>query len=120
MEMDRKKRPACLEEEQGQDEEEKIEMFFAIIRRFHDACGQSMNSLHEPKETTNAQQVRKKPKIQHESVWTPSFEWEDFAGLELKNACITYSSITTNEPVKKEKEKNQEWKGLDLNLPCNS
>lgn len=80
IEMDGKKRPAFWEEEQEQDEE-KIEKFFAIIRRFRDACGHSMDSLHEPKKTTDTERVRKKPKIQHEYVWTPSFEWEDFAGL---------------------------------------
>ena len=61
-----------MEEEQEKDEEEMIEKFFSIIRRFCDACGHSMNSLHQRKKTTNTQQVRKKPKIQHESVWTPT------------------------------------------------
>ncbi|KAA8545283.1 hypothetical protein F0562_020067 [Nyssa sinensis] len=87
----RKKRlPFHEEEEKDMNDEEKIEKFFAIIRRFRDARDRPANSLHDSKEAIRA---TKKTKV-HEpaAVWVPSFQWEDFAE---PNANIANSNFST-------------------------
>ncbi|KAJ9180366.1 hypothetical protein P3X46_008624 [Hevea brasiliensis] len=86
------------------DEDEKVEKFFAIIRRLRDARNCSTNSLRE----FEACKRMKKAKKGHVPVWTPSFQLEDFAGLNLAETIQPSSSNKDQE-----KEKREE---LDLNL----
>lgn len=96
------------EEEKQQDDEEKIDEFFEILGRLREARF-ATKCLHE----VEASAARKKVRV-HEPVWTPTFEMEDFAGLEADypNIKIKFSSNKEREM----KEKEGEEKGLDLNL----
>lgn len=109
MERDGKKRTvATPEEEAEQDDEEKIEKFFEIIGRLREARF-ATKCLHEPEVSV----ARKKVKV-HKPVWTPTFEMEDFVGLETDCANINLKFSLNMESKTKEKE--GEEKGLDLNL----
>ncbi|CAL5330044.1 unnamed protein product [Camellia sinensis] len=111
----RKWQPLYEEENQEIDDEEKIEKFFAIIKRFQDAH-KSTNGLHELKEAKG-----------QEAVWVPSFEWEDFLeqGFKkekclLKTDVLGHAIVNLNSSTKgmqeEEGKKEDEGNGLDLNL----
>ncbi|KAJ9186031.1 hypothetical protein P3X46_005589 [Hevea brasiliensis] len=109
MEKEMKKKQGIFAEEQGikyVDEDEKVEKFFAIIRRLRDARNLPKNSLRE----LEAWKRMKKAKQVHVPIWTPSFQLEDFSALELADATQPSSSSNNKE---QEKEKKKE---LDLNL----
>ncbi|KAF3455375.1 hypothetical protein FNV43_RR05826 [Rhamnella rubrinervis] len=108
MERDGKKRVVVTPEEGEQDDEEKIEKFFEIIGRLREARF-ATKCLHEPE----ASVARKKMKV-HKPVWTPTFEMEDFVGLETDSANINLKFSFNEEHKTNEKE--GEEKGLDLNL----
>ncbi|EEF50007.1 uncharacterized protein LOC125368685 [Ricinus communis] len=106
MEKERKMKQGNPAQEEGfaVDDDEKVEKFFSIIRRLRDARDLSTNSLRE----TEARKRMKKAKKTQTPVWTPSFQLEDFGGLEL--ADITQPTSSNNEQEKKKREE------LDLNL----
>ncbi|CAK7340469.1 unnamed protein product [Dovyalis caffra] len=75
MEEDRKtKLDALAEEQENDDEDEKIEKFFAIIKRLRDVRKYSTNSLR----VQEARKIANKAKKVQASVWTPKFQPEDF------------------------------------------
>lgn len=104
-----KKQQGILAEEQGiryVDEDEKVEKFFAIIRRLRDARSNfSTNSLRE----MEAWKRMKKAKKVHVPIWTPTFQLEDFSGLDLADATQPSSSNNKGQGQEKKEE-------LDLNL----
>ncbi|GFY94618.1 hypothetical protein Acr_10g0000030 [Actinidia rufa] len=125
MDAEREKRKASREEEhQETDDEEKIKVFFAIIKNFRHACESQANRMDELKEGRRA---AKKAKVE-EPVWVPSFEWEDFAHqrFEKENGLIRtevaealhakINSKSSTKGMQKEGKTEEEGNGLDLNL----
>ncbi|KAI8028476.1 hypothetical protein LOK49_LG02G02376 [Camellia lanceoleosa] len=118
----RKWQPLYEEKNQEIDDEEKIEKFFEIIKRFQDAH-KSTNGLLELKEASCS---LKKDKGQ-EAVWVPSFEWEDFLEQGFKKEkclfqteVVGHAIVNLNSSTKgmqeEEGKKEDEGNGLDLNL----
>lgn len=105
-----KKRKICIEDEEDQDDEQKIEQFFALIRNIREARERLKNNDSDVR--------KKKQKVEEEikqiHVWKPTFEREDFmeGGAQFK-AIVGSSSQGDHEGTKKEEEDKEE---LDLNL----
>jgi hypothetical protein len=107
MEEERKyKLSTFSEEEENDDEDERIEKFFAIIRRLRDARMYSRTCLREQE----ACKIAKKAKKAHAPVWTPKFQLEDFEEPGLESTRISQPSSSNKECGKEKKEE------LDLNL----
>ncbi|KAG6774920.1 hypothetical protein POTOM_018338 [Populus tomentosa] len=107
MEEERKNKLSTFsEEEENDDEDERIEKFFAIIRRLRDARMYSRTCLREQE----ACKIAKKAKKTHAPVWTPKFQLEDFAEPGLESTRISQPSSSKKERGKEKKEE------LDLNL----
>lgn len=72
-----------LEQDDDQNEEERMEKFFALIRGFHEARNRRRNELNEI-EARNKKKMRKSDD-HRESGWVPAFQWEDFTqGIEFR------------------------------------
>ncbi|KAL5582700.1 hypothetical protein UlMin_015142 [Ulmus minor] len=104
-----KKRMAMPEEEEEQ--EEQIEKFFEIIRRIKEAQASLVKCSID--ETEVSAKAAKKAKKVHGAEWIPTFELEDFAGLQKNNAC---KNIVCSNKGQREQKGKKEDKGLDLNL----
>ncbi|XP_044501903.1 protein NIM1-INTERACTING 1-like [Mangifera indica] len=96
-------------------EEEKIEMFFSLIRSFHEARNRRRENLNGLEEKGNKKKkIRRTDNRQEEqSSWIPSFEWQDFTeDIEFRRSPIIFPSPCN----KKEEKKQVEEDGLDLKL----
>ncbi|KAF8365246.1 hypothetical protein HHK36_014799 [Tetracentron sinense] len=87
------------------EEEEKIETFFALIKSIHDIRNQLRDELCESKE--------KKKEKEHKSVWTPSFQWEDFFQDAQCRSTFVAGPSKSEEHGRIEREKEDD---LDLKL----
>lgn len=88
------------------DEEEKMEEFFALIRSIRATKEGMRKEANESKEKKREEDNRK-------AVWTPTFEWEDFMQeMEFKSPVI-FSNFSNDE---KGGEKTKGLESLDLNL----
>lgn len=80
METASKKRKICHEDEE--DEEEKIEKFFALIKNIQEARDHLL--MLNDSDCTRIKNRKKMKKIDQDppavSVWVPSFQREDFMG----------------------------------------
>lgn len=94
------------------DEEEKIEEFFAIIKRLR-AARSSMRHCSLQLEASNKD--AKKVKV-HGPVWSPVFKLEDFAGQEKEGNPNVSIRCCIEEEISNGKEKGREEKELDLDL----
>ncbi|KAI3448455.1 hypothetical protein Pfo_005120 [Paulownia fortunei] len=94
-----------------EDDDEKIEEFFAIIRRFKNARDRDTNSLRNREEADPL--APKKAKVVQSLGWVPSFEWGDFAEQDLMHTSLCKSELCLRREEEKKKE---EWKGFDLDL----
>ncbi|CAI0551887.1 unnamed protein product [Linum tenue] len=95
---------ALLEAEHEERDDEKIDKFFAIIKRLREARHGSSSSLRH----MEAQRAKKAKKIQ--APWTPSFQLEDFAG---------FAGLRTVEPIASSEREvcaQEEKHEIDLNL----
>ncbi|KAJ4828306.1 hypothetical protein Tsubulata_007832 [Turnera subulata] len=101
MEKESKKKPVTLVEGQEHgNEDDKVEKFFAIVRRLRDARNCASSSLRQ----LEARRATKKTKKIHVPAWTPSFQPEDFA-----EPGVSQLSCSKKEPEEKKEE-------LNLNL----
>ncbi|CAI0382052.1 unnamed protein product [Linum tenue] len=111
MDQERKKSNSSPElalreaEHEEERDEEKIDKFFAIIKRLREARHVSSSSTLQQME---AQREKKAKKIQ--APWTPSFQLEDFAGLAGLRTAGTCT--TTEKEICAQEEKHE----IDLNL----
>ncbi|EXB52988.1 hypothetical protein L484_018872 [Morus notabilis] len=87
------------------DEEEKIEEFFAIIKRLRH-CSRQLEASNKD---------AKKVKV-HGPAWIPVFKLEDFAGQEKEGNPNVSIRCCIEEEISNGKEKGREEKGLDLDL----
>ncbi|CAK7348490.1 unnamed protein product [Dovyalis caffra] len=118
-----KKRKLCHDDLDEENEEEKMEKFFALIKSIREARDRMMNgsdpALKLEKDTTN-----RKRKLEGEqkqvTVWKPSFQREDFMEetekLRDPPAAVvsTFADSSQGKEVIPEKDEHKE--SLDLNL----
>ncbi|MBA0736252.1 hypothetical protein Gogos_009819 [Gossypium gossypioides] len=101
--MASKKRVHVCNGEDEEQEDEKMEQFFALIRNFHEAVNRRKNELRQRDE-----KIRRVDGMQ--TSWVPTFEWADFADeIEFRRP----STINNKEEKGKHEE---EEEGLDLRL----
>uniref|UniRef100_A0A2P2PTY3 NPR1/NIM1-interacting protein 1 n=1 Tax=Rhizophora mucronata TaxID=61149 RepID=A0A2P2PTY3_RHIMU len=97
------------------EEEKRIEEFFSLIRKFHEARNRREREMMEEKE-------KKKTKIRRldegKSSWVPSFTREDFAAeIESRKPPMIFPTGPTCYKKLEEEEKQQvDDDGIDLNL----
>ncbi|KAJ0052176.1 protein NIM1-INTERACTING 1 [Pistacia vera] len=113
MENEKAELRVCNVEDELQ-EEEKIEKFFSLIRKFHEARNRRREELNELEETRKKDKIRRIDNGHEEqSSWVPSFEWQDFTEeIEFRRPPIIFPSPCN----KKEEKKRVDDDGLDLNL----
>ncbi|KAJ6390335.1 hypothetical protein OIU77_024534 [Salix suchowensis] len=63
--------------ELDEQEDQKVEQFFALIRSFHEARSRWKDELAE-KPRKKKKKVKSSKDEEPQSSWVPSFEWEDF------------------------------------------
>ncbi|CAK9152856.1 unnamed protein product [Ilex paraguariensis] len=108
MENENRERNAYSAED-DQPEEEKMEKFFALITKFHDARNQLLISKMEKKENKRRKTKSDEPQ---QSSWVPTFKLEDFAEeIDFKRLPVIFPDPCN----KKEDEEDQEGR-LDLKL----
>ena len=106
----------------AEDEEEKMDKFFALIRNFRDA-------RNELEMIINNNKRRKTHVDQKPSSWTPSFEWQDFTqgggvGLASPSTSLIFPNPSSHnnhhnqqqQDGRKQQEEEDEQSGLDLKL----
>ncbi|EEF47207.1 conserved hypothetical protein [Ricinus communis] len=121
-ELERRERGA-IGEEDVEDEEKKINMFYSIIRNLRDAQNQMLvTGLSNPKEKAKGKEnvKQREMKSSSDSSWTPSFTWEDFAAdhARLKGNTSDNNDIVMVPTSSKDQEqpKTEKPDDLDLNL----
>jgi hypothetical protein len=92
------------------EEEEKINTFFTLVRNIRDTHNQLL--MRESEEKGKGKEKEKEREMK--STWTPSFKWEDFEeDLQLRNNFLMPPSSSKKEEHCKTEEEQAE---LDLNL----
>ena len=101
------------EDKQEEEEEAKMEKFFALIRSFREARNYRRKELMNDSQVMNNSKRMKRVGGDHSS-WVPKFEWEDFTKeVEFVRPPLIFPSPCNN----KEKDKEErEDSGLDLKL----
>lgn len=119
-----KKRKLFSDDLDEENEEEKIERFFALIKGIREARDRLMN-VSDPALKPEIDGKNKKRKLEEEmkqvTVWKPLFQREDFmAETEKLKDLIPAAAVSTSlvdSSQRKEAVKNDENKAsLDLNL----
>ncbi|PIA60880.1 hypothetical protein AQUCO_00300415v1 [Aquilegia coerulea] len=98
MEGERKKRKVGGND----DEEEKIEKFYALIRSTKDLRYRLSVGNGCTKEKNRREELEKEL-----PVWTPRFEWEDFMAME-ENRVTASSSSPTKTPTRRDGKAKEE------------
>ncbi|EOX95380.1 hypothetical protein QUC31_005007 [Theobroma cacao] len=102
-------------EDEEQEDDQKMEQFFALIRNFREARNRRKDELRQREEITKKKKQNKirKLDIDEQSSWVPTFELADFTEeIEFRRSPIIFPSPYN----KKEDKKKQEDDGLDLKL----
>ncbi|XP_068638654.1 protein NIM1-INTERACTING 1-like [Aristolochia californica] len=100
MKRESSKRPARHEDEA--DEEEKMDRFYALLRR--------IRAAKDRLRADESSECKKKKLTEGKSPWVPSFELEDFTQeIDLKNPVIFWSPSKKIQKIEKDQS-------LDLNL----
>ncbi|KAJ6729327.1 PROTEIN NIM1-INTERACTING 3-LIKE [Salix viminalis] len=120
-----KKRKLFNDDLDEEDEEEKIERFFALIKGIREARDRLMN-VPDPALKPEMDGKNQKRKLEEEkkqvTAWKPLFQREDFMEeteklKELIPAAAVSSSLVDSSDQRKEAVKNDDNKAsLDLNL----
>ncbi|KAK8588174.1 hypothetical protein V6N13_087120 [Hibiscus sabdariffa] len=119
---------SCGEDDREEQEDEKMEQFFALLRNFREACNKRK---HELRQRDHEEEINKKMKMkmkmkknknktsklgpgEEQPSWVPRFEWEDFtAEFEFRRPLIVCPAPYNK---KEDKKKQEDDDGLDLNL----
>lgn len=118
--MEREKSKAYSNGEDEEQEDEKMEEFFALIRNFQEARDRRRNELKQ-KETKTEKRENKVRRLNNneQPSWVPSFEWADFNGeIEFRKPPIIYPAPHNSDDDNKKKQQHddEEEDGLDLKL----
>ena len=113
MEGQRKKRKVEYEEE---DEEKKIEQFFALIKSTRQVCHLLRGSSKWSKKKQRDQNTKEvdQEKAAGGSVWNPTFQPEDFLDQDDKGTTAGHGASPST--VQEENEEDKGGIGLDLKL----
>ncbi|KAG2697766.1 hypothetical protein I3843_07G120100 [Carya illinoinensis] len=122
-----RKRKICHDhDDEVEDDEQKMEKFYDLIRNIREARDRLMNGSVPTKGLQNKKNKKKAEEDHHQEqtniqVWTPSFEREDFMEESRREAQFkTVHAGTTSEReagARKEKDKEEEEEErLDLKL----
>ncbi|CAK7348489.1 unnamed protein product [Dovyalis caffra] len=99
--------------ELDEQEDQKMEQFFALIRSFQDARNRRKDEMEEKQQKKKARGPNDQ---EQQSSWVPSFEWEDFTkDIQFRNPPLIFPGPCNNEK-KLEDKKPKEDDGLDLGL----
>lgn len=98
---------------EDEDEERKIEQFFALIRGFREAQNKRKNELMEMEE----RRKRKRKMDEEQSSWVPTFRIEDFnEEIEFRRAPIIATAGRRREDQKVEDKEDDGGLNLKLTL----
>ena len=113
--MATEKRSQVCNGEYEEQEDQKMEQFFALIRNFQEACNKRKNELRQREEKLKNKKQNKIRRLDDEqSSWVPTFEWIDFTEeIEFRKPPIVFPNPHYK---KEEKKKPEEDDGLDLKL----
>ncbi|KAE8697160.1 hypothetical protein F3Y22_tig00110630pilonHSYRG00031 [Hibiscus syriacus] len=106
------------EDDRQEQEDEKMEQFFALLRNFREARNKRKQELRQRDDEEEMSKNMKKNKASNlgddeQPSWVPRFEWEDFtAEIEFRRPLIVFPT-----PYNKKQEEDD---GLDLNLTLSS
>lgn len=104
-------------EVEKEDEEERIDKFYALIRNFREERNRLRNELIISNNHDQLEMIRKKNKRKYcneSSSWTPTFELEDFKqDYFIKKPLQIFPPPP---PPRKKQEEDRDENGLDLKL----
>lgn len=101
-------------EAEQEEEEAKMEKFFALIRSFREARNYRRKELMNDSQVINNKKKMKRVGGDDHSSWVPKFEWEDFTKeVEFVRPPLIFPGPCNNKEKDKEE---QEDSGLDLKL----
>ncbi|XP_050382972.1 protein NIM1-INTERACTING 1 [Argentina anserina] len=114
MEGERKKRKMEFEEE---DEEAKIEKFFALIKSTRQVCEILKGSSNWPLRKKDENKKEEEPDNKSTGgAWNPAFQPEDFLDQDDKATTAGHGAGPSTIQEEDEKEKDKGGDGLDLKL----
>ncbi|KAK8693748.1 hypothetical protein V6N13_071318 [Hibiscus sabdariffa] len=104
---------------EDEQEDEKMEQFFALLRNFREARNKRKHELRQRDDEEETKKNKTSKSVDDErSSWVPKFEWEDFtAEIEFRRPLVVFP---TPYGKKDDKKKQEEDDGLDLNLTLSS
>uniref|UniRef100_A0A6N2KVV4 Protein NIM1-INTERACTING 1 n=1 Tax=Salix viminalis TaxID=40686 RepID=A0A6N2KVV4_SALVM len=118
MERETKKRKLEYTDEEGKgkedDEEEKMEKFFALLRstkRMHDQLRRNSNRIFKDKE-----EIKKVGEERVSVAWNPSFLPEDFLEEDGRDSPAAAAGGPSKRKEEEKREEGEEGTGLDLKL----
>ncbi|XVE77509.1 hypothetical protein DITRI_Ditri13aG0068500 [Diplodiscus trichospermus] len=112
-----KRAHVCNGEDEEQDDE-KIEKFFALVRNFQEERNRRKDELRlrgGEESVKNKRQSKIRRLDDEQSSWVPTFEWSDFTEeIEFRRPPIIFPGPYKKKDEKKKQE--EEDDGLDLKL----
>ncbi|KAL4353089.1 hypothetical protein GQ457_06G030490 [Hibiscus cannabinus] len=109
------------EDDREEQEDEKMEQFFALLRNFREACNKRKHELRQRDHEEEINKKMKKNKTsklgtgEEQSSWVPRFEWEDFTAQFQFQRPLIVCPAPYNK--KEDKKKPEDDDGLDLDSP---
>jgi hypothetical protein len=101
--------------EDEQEEEAKMEKFFALIKSFREARNYRRKELMNDLEKKKNNNKKMKRVDGEQSSWVPKFEWEDFTKeVEFIKPPLIFPAPCNEEKDKKDQREDES--GLDLKL----
>ncbi|KAJ9171683.1 hypothetical protein P3X46_015012 [Hevea brasiliensis] len=96
--------------EDAEHEDQKVEEFFALIRRFQEA-----RNRRKDQELVDKERKKKVRRLNEgQPSWVPSFEWEDFnEEIQFRKLPLIFPCPRNQKEDKKQQEEDD---GLNLNL----
>ncbi|KAM5560955.1 protein NIM1-INTERACTING 3-like [Rosa sericea] len=113
MEGDRKKRKMDYEEE---DEAEKIEKFFALIKSTRQVCEILRGSSNWPLEKKDQNKKEEDREKRTGGAWNPAFQPEDFLDQDDKATSDGHGAGPSKIQEEDKEEEDKGGDGLDLKL----
>ncbi|XP_022759657.1 protein NIM1-INTERACTING 1-like [Durio zibethinus] len=112
-----KRSHVCNGEDEEEQEDHKMEQFFALIRNFHEARNRRKDELRQRDHDVSTKKQNKIRRLNDEqSSWVPRFEWADFTEeIDFRRPPIIFPS-PYNKKDDKKKQRVEEDDGLDLKL----
>ncbi|KAJ6404054.1 hypothetical protein OIU84_012281 [Salix udensis] len=103
--------------ELDEQEDQKMEQFFALIRSFHEARSRWKDELAMAEKPRKKKKVRRSKDEEPQSSWVPSFEWEDFTeDIKFTGPPLIFPSPCNNKKKLDGKKPKEEEDDLELRL----